>query len=171
MAVSSLPSSIHDHPVSRSFYYQTLVISYVTLPFRNTVKVPEDRPQTSTARFHTKGKFTLEQATKAQRGRSCIVLLFLQPLGGGWWTTRPGRLTPGKDPVPIVLETGWAPEPVWTDAENLASTGIRSTDRPARSESLYRLNYSGRQASLHFCLKAPVLKVKGTWPLIQMLNW
>ena len=48
---------------------------------------------------------------------------------------------PWKDPVPIVQEAGWAPEPVWTDAENLAPTGIRSPDRPARSESLYRLSY------------------------------
>ena len=28
--------------------------------------------------------------------------------------------TPGKDPVPIVQEAGWAPGPVWTDAGNLA---------------------------------------------------
>ena len=34
-------------------------------------------------------------------------------------------------------EGGWAPGPVWTGAENLASTGIRSPDRPARSEPLY----------------------------------
>jgi hypothetical protein len=54
---------------------------------------------------------------------------------------RPGRFTPGKDPVPIVQEAGWVPGPVWTDAENLASTGIRSPDRPARSQSLYRLSY------------------------------
>jgi hypothetical protein len=50
-------------------------------------------------------------------------------------------LTPGKDPVPIVQEAGWAPGPVWTGAENLAPTGIRSPDRPARSQSLYRLSY------------------------------
>ena len=41
-------------------------------------------------------------------------------------------LTPKKDPVPIVQEAGWAPGAVWTGAENLASTGIRSPDRPAR---------------------------------------
>ena len=45
--------------------------------------------------------------------------------------------TPGKDPVPIVQEAGWAPGPVWKGAENLAYTGIRSPDRPARSQSLY----------------------------------
>jgi hypothetical protein len=51
--------------------------------------------------------------------------------------------TPWKDPVPIVHEGGWAPGPVWTGAENLAPNGIRSPDRPARSESLYRLSYPG----------------------------
>jgi len=35
------------------------------------------------------------------------------------------------------------PGPVWTGAENLVPTGIRSPDRPARSESLYRLSYPG----------------------------
>jgi len=41
--------------------------------------------------------------------------------------------TPEKYPVPIVQEAGWTPEPVWTGAENLAPTGIRSPDRPART--------------------------------------
>jgi len=50
--------------------------------------------------------------------------------------------TPGKEPVPIAQEAGWAPGPVWTGAENLAPTGIRSPDRPSRSQSLYRLRYS-----------------------------
>ena len=40
---------------------------------------------------------------------------------GGWSTPRPGRFTPGKDPVPIVQEAGWAPRPVRTGAENLAT--------------------------------------------------
>ena len=42
-------------------------------------------------------------------------------------------------------EAGWAPGPVWTGAEYLAPTEIRSPDRPARSESLYRLSYPGRR--------------------------
>ena len=63
----------------------------------------------------------------------------------GWWSTPPsGRFTPGKDPVPIVQEAGWAPGPVWTGAENLAPlTGIRSYDRQASSKTLYRLSYPG----------------------------
>jgi len=49
--------------------------------------------------------------------------------------------TPGKDQVPIIQEAGWAPEPIWAGAENLAPTGIRFPDRPGRSQSLYRLSY------------------------------
>ena len=30
----------------------------------------------------------------------------------------PAAFTPGKDPVPIVQEAGWAPGPVWIGAEN-----------------------------------------------------
>jgi len=55
-------------------------------------------------------------------------------------TPRP-LFTPGKDPVPIVQEAGWAPGSVWMGAENLAPTGTRSTECPARSQSLYRLSY------------------------------
>jgi hypothetical protein len=59
-------------------------------------------------------------------------------------TPRP-YFTPGKDPVPIVQEAGWAPGPVCTGAENLAPTGIRSPDRPARSRSLYRQSYPAHE--------------------------
>jgi hypothetical protein len=61
----------------------------------------------------------------------------------GWVVSATPRplSTPGKDPVPIVQEAGWAPGPVWSGAENLASTGIRAPDCPPRSQSLYRLSY------------------------------
>jgi len=43
--------------------------------------------------------------------------------------SRPGRsLAPRKDRVPFVQEVGSGPETVWTGAENLAHTGIRSPD-------------------------------------------
>ena len=57
----------------------------------------------------------------------------------------PAALYPGKDPVPIVHEVGWATWPIWTGAENLAPNGIRSLDRPARKQSLYRLLYPAHQ--------------------------
>ena len=46
----------------------------------------------------------------------------------------PAAFTPGKDPVPIVQEAGWAPEPVWIGAENLAPPGFDArTFQPAAS--------------------------------------
>jgi hypothetical protein len=46
-------------------------------------------------------------------------------------------------PRPLLQEAGWALGPVWTGAENLVLTGIRSPDRPARGELPYRLRYPG----------------------------
>jgi hypothetical protein len=48
-----------------------------------------------------------------------------------------------SDPVPIVKEAAWATRTDWPGAENLNPTGIRSSDPPARSKSLYRLSYPG----------------------------
>jgi hypothetical protein len=73
---------------------------------------------------------------------------------GGWSAPRPGRFTPGKELVPIVQEAGWAPGPVWTGAENLTPTGIRFANRPARSQSLYRLSYVTNHSKVKFNLKS-----------------
>ena len=54
-------------------------------------------------------------------------------------TLRP-HFTPGKDPVPIVQEAGWAPGPVWTGG-NSRPHRDSIPDRPARGQSLYRLSY------------------------------
>jgi hypothetical protein len=40
---------------------------------------------------------------------------------------------PGKDPVPIVQEAGWAPGPVWTGAENLGPLFDPRTTQPVAS--------------------------------------
>jgi hypothetical protein len=53
----------------------------------------------------------------------------------------PAALPREKYKVPIAQEAGWAPGPVSTGAENIAPTGIRFQDHPARSESLYRPSY------------------------------
>jgi hypothetical protein len=57
-----------------------------------------------------------------------------------------------RAPLRIVQETVCSRESVWTDAENLALTGIRSPGRPARSKSLYRLSCPKyeQQALLNF---------------------
>jgi len=40
-------------------------------------------------------------------------------MGKGGQPHAPAASTPGKDPVPIVQEAGWAPGRVWTSAKNL----------------------------------------------------
>ena len=79
-------------------------------------------------------------------------------------------LPPGKDPVPIVQEAGWAPGPVWTGVENLATTGIRSPDRPSRSESLYRLSYPGPRLPRYMSIYRSVNKINYV-ELIRVINF
>jgi hypothetical protein len=88
---------------------------------------------------------------KAQRVSRGIALLFLN-LGAIWgecvFNSTPRLLHPrGRDLVHTVPEAEWAPGPVWTGAENLAAAGIRSPDRPPRSESLYRQLYTKKEIS------------------------
>jgi hypothetical protein len=61
-----------------------------------------------------KVNFSLDQAMKAERESRSIGLTFslTSALDGSGWST---------------------PYPVWTSAENLAPSGIRTPDRPARS--------------------------------------
>jgi len=54
-------------------------------------------------------------------------------------TLRP-PLLPGKNPVPIVQEAGWVPGPVWMGGKSRPPRDS-IPDRPARSQSLYRLSY------------------------------
>jgi len=76
-----------------------------------------------------KVKVTLVQALRLCTGRTAhmgsrgIALLFHDhgtTRGWGVSVTPWLLFTPGKDPVPIVQEAGWAPGPVWTGAEILA---------------------------------------------------
>jgi len=61
--------------------------------------------------------------------------------GGEWSVARPGRtFPPGKDPVSIVQEAGWATGPVWTGGKCRPHRDS-IPDRPAHSQSLYRLSY------------------------------
>ena len=56
----------------------------------------------------------------------------------------PAALPEERDMAHIVQEAGWAPGPLWSGAENLAFTGIRSPKCSARSQSLCQLRYPGR---------------------------
>jgi hypothetical protein len=50
-------------------------------------------------------------------------------------TQRPDRFTPGKDTVRNVQKAGCVSRPIRTGEENLVPTGVRSLNRPTRSES------------------------------------
>ena len=82
----------------------------------------------------------------AQRAGRGIALLFHDRgtrRGGVVSSTPRPHFTPGKDPVPIVQEAGWAPVPVWTDGKSRPHWDS-IPDRLARSQSLYRLSYRAR---------------------------
>jgi len=98
----------------------------------------------------------LVQALRPCTGRTArswsrgVHLLFLDYGTSRWCgssvTIRP-LFTPGKDPLPNVQEAGRAPGPIWTVAENLASTGIRSrTVQPVAS------HYTDRATEAHAVL-------------------
>jgi hypothetical protein len=74
-----------------------------------------------------------EGPEKEQRYSSTLSLISALD-GGGWSTLRRGE---------ELRYPGWDPQAVSTCAENLVSIGIRPPDRPARSESQYRLRYAG----------------------------
>ena len=88
----------------------------------------------------------------------------------------PAALYPGKDPVLIVQEAGWAPGPVWLGVENIAPTGIRSPDRPAHSQSLYRLRCLAhissykRGGKISKSLKYEICKIAPGFILIRKLH-
>jgi hypothetical protein len=64
---------------------------------------------------------------------------------------------PRKDPVPTVWEAGWAPGPVWTGAENLAPTRIRSPDHPTRSVAIPSALSQPTECYLYLKKKSTVL--------------
>jgi hypothetical protein len=70
---------------------------------------------------------------EALKGSRSISLLFLElrrQMGLVVNATARPLCPRGKDAVHVTQEVGRAPGTVWTAAENLALTGIRSSDRP-----------------------------------------
>ena len=75
-------------------------------------------------------------------GRGIALLFHDRGTRRGWVvspTHRP-HFTLRKDPVPILQEAGWAPWPFWTGGKSRPHRDS-IPDRPARSQSLYRLSY------------------------------
>ena len=75
-------------------------------------------------------------------GRGIALLFHDRGTRRGWAVSSTPRppFTPGKDPVPILQEAGWASGPVWTVGKS-HSHWDSIPDRATRSQSLYRLSY------------------------------
>ena len=101
--------------------------------------------------YKVKVKWSHYRLGVAQRVGSGIALLFHdRGTRRGWVvssTTRP-HFTPGKEPVPILQEAGWAPGPVWTGGKSRPNRDS-IPDRPARSQSLYRLSYPAHKLYIY----------------------
>ena len=119
------------------------------IKYKNWIK-PLNGQKTGRQKVKIKIKCTLVQALRLCRGRTAHMgsrgkaLPFLDHgtrRGWGVSVTPQPLFTLGQNTESILQEAGWAPGPVWTRAENLTPTGIRSPDLPARSQSLYRLSY------------------------------
>jgi len=112
-----------------------------------------------------KVKWSRYRPDVAQRvGRGIALLFHDRGARRGWVVSSAPRphFTPGKDPIPIVQEAGWAPGPLWTGAENLIPTGIRSqtfqpivsryTDWATGPTSLYWYIVVYRRNMLHYII-------------------
>ena len=99
----------------------------------------------------------------AHRGNRGIALLFLgHGTRRGWVVSvMPWPLfTPGKDPVPIVQEAGWAPGPVSTGAENFANEDI--FHHLSVGERYYKWVYNSFQHNSLLILLAALINVMMT---------
>ena len=120
-----------------------------TVVFRNLRKTAHRHAlQTPTSRVNVKIKWSRYRPGVAQRvGTGIALLIHDRGTRRGWVvssTLRP-HFTPGKDPVPILQEAGWAQRPVWTGGKSRPHRDSIA-DHPARSQSLYRLSYPAHQS-------------------------
>ena len=127
-----------------------------------------------------KVKRTLVQALRlctgrtAHRGSRGIALLFHEHgIGRGWRVSVTPRslFTPGKDPVSILQEAGWAPGPVWTGTENLAPSHPPGSDtRTVQPVASRYTDYATRPTMWRTCWAAPNNASECRWDLTRPLN-
>jgi len=79
-------------------------------------------------------------------GRGIALLFHDRGTRRGWVVSSMPRphFTPGKDPLPILQEAGWAPGLVWMGRISRPHRDSIPA-HPARSQSLYRLSYPAHQ--------------------------
>ena len=137
--------SIYFLPPFQITRVSALWFSYVLLNSATSLRVYQYLRKN--CMYHINTQRSPQNRPSRPRGEVELQLYSFFNLDSRWgWvvnvTTRP-LYSRERDSIPFLYEAGWAPEPVWMGAENFASNGIRSLDRPTRSESLYRLSYPG----------------------------
>jgi len=85
---------------------------------------------------------------------------------GEWSASRPAVLYPGKEPVPILQEAGWAPGLVWTGGKSRTHRDS-IPDHPAHSQSLYRVSY---RAHYNFICNIIICTLTVVWQLERKNN-
>ena len=109
----------------------------------HTRKIYFTSKQSITYILKVKVKWSRYRPGVAQRVGRGIALLFHDRGTRRAWLVSSMRwphFTPGKDPVPILQEAGWAPGPVWMGRKSRPHRDL-IPDRPPRSQSLYWLSY------------------------------
>jgi len=105
-------------------------------------------------RLQMKVKWSRYRPGVAQRvGRGIALLFHDRSTRRGWVVSSAPRphFIPEKDLVPIVQKAGWAPGPVWRGGKSRPQRDS-IPNRPARSQSLYRLSYRAHmEATNSFC--------------------
>ena len=139
---------IISHPPTRSTRRVHLVVLVNDIRWCENYYRNPGKDCSTNIRFHKKVKWFPYRPGVAQRVGRGIALLFHDcGTRRGWVvSSTPGlHFTPGKDPVPILQEAGWAPGPVWKGGKSRPHRDS-IPDLPARSQSLYRLSYPVHQA-------------------------
>ena len=111
--------------------------------------------------IYVKIKWSRYRSGVAQRvGRGIALLFHDRGTGRGCVvsSTPLPHFIPGKDPVPTLQEAGWATGPVWTGGKYRPHWDSMP-DRPARSQSLYRLNYPAHSVKIHSLYKRHLHKL------------
>ena len=121
--LSTISICLHTHTHTHTYIY---IYLYIYIYIYKSVKV----------------KWSRYRPNVAQRvGRGLALFFHDRGTRRGWVissTPRP-HFTPGKDPLHIFQEAGWAPRPVWTGGKSLPHRDL-IPDRAGRSQLLYRLS-------------------------------
>jgi len=117
---------------------------------KDIIKIQKKKKKSPSCYDPETQRWTRYRPGVAQRvGRSIALLFHDRGTRRGWVissTPRP-HFTPGKDPVLVLQEAGWAPGSVWTGGKSRPH-GDSIPDLPACSQSLYRLSYRAHRLPL-----------------------